>query len=161
MDNAGTFAIATPQIGAAMTQKIISPIVGLNGMSGVTLTMNFKFGSGSGTVTPIVATSLDGGTVWYQIARWDLTNASVLKWCNIAAVPAGITVPEPEPNLKFIVRVTPDIPFRPTIGEIIFCVIAAPICGVAMAKVPALSISNRSEERRVGKECRSRWSPYH
>ena len=21
--------------------------------------------------------------------------------------------------------------------------------------------SNRSEERRVGKECRSRWSPYH
>ena len=23
------------------------------------------------------------------------------------------------------------------------------------------SIMNRSEERRVGKECRSRWSPYH
>src|SRR2546425_13214756 len=23
------------------------------------------------------------------------------------------------------------------------------------------SIGNRSEERRVGKECRSRWSPYH
>src|ERR1035438_3247242 len=24
-----------------------------------------------------------------------------------------------------------------------------------------LGIANRSEERRVGKECRSRWSPYH
>src|SRR5256884_6780760 len=24
-----------------------------------------------------------------------------------------------------------------------------------------ISISTRSEERRVGKECRSRWSPYH
>ena len=24
-----------------------------------------------------------------------------------------------------------------------------------------LSILSRSEERRVGKECRSRWSPYH
>ena len=23
------------------------------------------------------------------------------------------------------------------------------------------AIGNRSEERRVGKECRSRWSPYH
>ena len=23
------------------------------------------------------------------------------------------------------------------------------------------AITNRSEERRVGKECRSRWSPYH
>ena len=27
--------------------------------------------------------------------------------------------------------------------------------------VPAEKASDRSEERRVGKECRSRWSPYH
>ena len=29
--------------------------------------------------------------------------------------------------------------------------------------IPALALlgSSRSEERRVGKECRSRWSPYH
>src|SRR3712207_2249022 len=26
---------------------------------------------------------------------------------------------------------------------------------------PEISDDNRSEERRVGKECRSRWSPYH
>jgi len=26
---------------------------------------------------------------------------------------------------------------------------------------PSLQIAGRSEERRVGKECRSRWSPYH
>ena len=26
---------------------------------------------------------------------------------------------------------------------------------------PEETIKNRSEERRVGKECRSRWSPYH
>ena len=25
----------------------------------------------------------------------------------------------------------------------------------------AILLANRSEERRVGKECRSRWSPYH
>ena len=25
----------------------------------------------------------------------------------------------------------------------------------------SFKITNRSEERRVGKECRSRWSPYH
>ena len=30
----------------------------------------------------------------------------------------------------------------------------------AMAKV-GFTITKRSEERRVGKECRSRWSPYH
>ena len=28
-------------------------------------------------------------------------------------------------------------------------------------KLETLSEQNRSEERRVGKECRSRWSPYH
>ena len=26
---------------------------------------------------------------------------------------------------------------------------------------PVEELENRSEERRVGKECRSRWSPYH
>src|SRR6266508_5422129 len=32
---------------------------------------------------------------------------------------------------------------------------------VAVAFAEALGHSVRSEERRVGKECRSRWSPYH
>ena len=27
--------------------------------------------------------------------------------------------------------------------------------------LPEWRLDNRSEERRVGKECRSRWSPYH
>src|SRR2546430_5533494 len=34
----------------------------------------------------------------------------------------------------------------------------APYAGVAMGEE---FLDNRSEERRVGKECRSRWSPYH
>src|SRR2546429_6666967 len=29
------------------------------------------------------------------------------------------------------------------------------------ATVPQYAAGSRSEERRVGKECRSRWSPYH
>ena len=31
----------------------------------------------------------------------------------------------------------------------------------AAAAAAAKSLQSRSEERRVGKECRSRWSPYH
>src|SRR3989440_3507277 len=37
-------------------------------------------------------------------------------------------------------------------------------CGDCVQQCPLLqkiAESNRSEERRVGKECRSRWSPYH
>src|SRR2546425_1295176 len=32
---------------------------------------------------------------------------------------------------------------------------------VAEIQMPSVPKSKRSEERRVGKECRSRWSPYH
>ena len=34
-------------------------------------------------------------------------------------------------------------------------------CCVERNKLAALMKSLRSEERRVGRECRSRWSPYH
>src|SRR6266480_3222587 len=34
--------------------------------------------------------------------------------------------------------------------------------GLALAhRVEGTEVAHRSEERRVGKECRSRWSPYH
>ena len=33
--------------------------------------------------------------------------------------------------------------------------------GIDMPRLSALVLATRSEERRVGKECRSRWSPYH
>ena len=36
----------------------------------------------------------------------------------------------------------------------------AAVAGWAIRTAPTTS-HNRSEERRVGKECRSRWSPYH
>ena len=32
---------------------------------------------------------------------------------------------------------------------------------ISARKFPDGNITDRSEERRVGKECRSRWSPYH
>ena len=40
--------------------------------------------------------------------------------------------------------------------------VAAPltVCGAEVFSAGE-SFSDRSEERRVGKECRSRWSPYH
>ena len=30
-----------------------------------------------------------------------------------------------------------------------------------MSEIMGVNLNERSEERRVGKECRSRWSPYH
>ena len=52
---------------------------------------------------------------------------------------------------------------RRLIGAVICCVLSV-LCGI----LPYLGVwgivtcfLDRSEERRVGKECRSRWSPYH
>src|ERR1039457_2913843 len=39
--------------------------------------------------------------------------------------------------------------------------VAPPNHHLLVAKSGRLKLSSRSEERRVGKECRSRWSPYH
>ena len=35
------------------------------------------------------------------------------------------------------------------------------VLSATMATASAVNVGERSEERRVGKECRSRWSPYH
>ena len=32
---------------------------------------------------------------------------------------------------------------------------------IPSVSLPQVQVMTRSEERRVGKECRSRWSPYH
>ena len=42
-------------------------------------------------------------------------------------------------------------------GAIYFVILFA----VAMLGMIPIFLAERSEERRVGKECRSRWSPYH
>ena len=44
------------------------------------------------------------------------------------------------------------------IDEVKKVVIGKDVC---IAKIMAALIAGRSEERREGKECRSRWSPYH
>src|SRR2546427_12539441 len=36
-----------------------------------------------------------------------------------------------------------------------------PVAGIYVMGIVSLLYGMRSEERRVGKECRSRWSPYH
>ena len=48
-------------------------------------------------------------------------------------------------------------------GKVLLIVNVASRCGFTRqyAGLQALQESYRSEERRVGKECRSRWSPYH
>jgi hypothetical protein len=93
MDNAGVFTLAALGIGGASAQKLLSPTTDLEGMSSVSLEASFQFGSGSGTMTAIVATTMDGGTTWRHIARFDFDTSSAVKQANVQASSAkGITV---------------------------------------------------------------------
>src|SRR5258708_20267124 len=59
-----------------------------------------------------------------------------LRWLRIAGVDARAT----ETPLEVATRAAPMVP---------------------SASCEIVELAQRSEERRVGKECRSRWSPYH
>ena len=48
---------------------------------------------------------------------------------------------------------------KPTGSELLYPCFASFISASHIERLP--QILTRSEERRVGKECRSRWSPYH
>ena len=56
---------------------------------------------------------------------------------------------------------------KPSYGKILAIGADRPVskkncdCGCEEANLSAKDLLTRSEERRVGKECRSRWSPYH
>ena len=62
-------------------------------------------------------------------------------------VPDKVKVPEPIFTRLPTPLITPEIVSLPV----------SPVVNV----IPLASSMLRSEERRVGKECRSRWSPYH
>src|SRR5256886_16275805 len=60
-------------------------------------------------------------------------------------------------------RIDPKVPLEDSIGELARLQKEGKIrhVGVSNFDVAELARARRSEERRVGKECRSRWSPYH
>src|SRR2546422_11522958 len=115
---------------------------------------------------------------------------AVIAWLALALVAGGtgflVRLPFPGPQLIFLgvfaatlVAVTAvpalrawvdALPLRALIGinafrfvGITFLVLAArgQIAPVFAQRAGWGEIATRSEERRVGKECRSRWSPYH
>src|SRR3712207_3387919 len=105
----------------------------LNRMDGVTATVNYT--------TEKARVSFAG-----DVTTDDLV-ATVEKTGYTATLPEP-PAPEAEPADDDTTR-----PVRQRL--LVSTLLTVPV--VAMAMVPAL----RSEERRVGKECRSRWSPYH
>ena len=71
-------------------------------------------------------------------------------------VPLYVVVPE---SVSWVKPVRVCEPIRRRVSLLEYVALVNVRAFVPMSNVPAVIV--RSEERRVGKECRSRWSPYH
>lgn len=83
MDNPGCYTLCAAPITVAQADQEFTPILALDGMTGLTLEFEFIYGSGGSTCSGIVSASLDGGNTWRDIARADFTTASAVKHCNL------------------------------------------------------------------------------
>ena len=85
----------------------------------------------------------------------NLDNSLHIKWAKAA----GMT---PQATLCITTSPVHTVEYYSQIADEVIAAGAEEICLKDMAGIgqPAM-LGARSEERRVGKECRSRWSPYH
>src|SRR5579871_6309668 len=88
MDNPGVFTLVGLGLTTALTGAAQTPVTGLDGMSAVTLEPALLYRSGGTTVSLVAQTSFDGGTTWFDIARFDFTTAAAKKWAVVEGLAA-------------------------------------------------------------------------
>lgn len=86
MNAPGAYTLFAGQITAALSAQAQTPIEDLEGALSASLVARFLYGSGGTSVAALVQTTLDGGTIWYDIARFDFTTASATKYANLSGL---------------------------------------------------------------------------
>jgi len=92
MLNPGTYALADRAITTAINEAQ-SPIVDLEGMTAVTIQARLAYGSGGTTAKVYVATSMDNGVTWVDVACLAFGAAGGVKVVNVSGMtPKGTPV---------------------------------------------------------------------
>ena len=86
MDNSSDYTLALLNLTTPIVGQVQTTIDSLDGLAGVTLVAEFGYGSGGATASVTVQTSFDGGTFWYDIARFDFTMSSRRADCNLSGL---------------------------------------------------------------------------
>lgn len=86
MDNPGNYSLFAAEITAALSAQAQTAISSLEGALAMTLVARFTYGSGGTSVSAVVQTSFDGGTTWWDIARFDFLVASATKYVNLSGL---------------------------------------------------------------------------
>jgi hypothetical protein len=91
MLNPGPYTLAALPISAARSLALLTPITGLAGMLACNIEANFQGATAGTSLSAIVATSFDGGTLWRHVARFDWTTTPSVKTVNLSGLtPKGI-----------------------------------------------------------------------
>ncbi len=85
MLNPGTYALADRAITTAINEAQ-SPIVDLQGVTAVTIQARLAYGSGGTSAKVYVATSLDGGITWVDVACLAFGAAGAVKVVNVSGL---------------------------------------------------------------------------
>jgi len=87
----GRYDLYVQAITAALTAQVQPSIDDLDGMLAATITAEVIGFTGGSSISAVVRTSLDGGTVWFDVARFDFSGAGK-KYANLSGLTAkGIT----------------------------------------------------------------------
>lgn len=82
----GSYVLFAGGITTALAAQAQTAIEDLDGMTAMTLVAKFTYGSSGTSVAAVVQTSIDGGTTWYDIARFDFTTSSAIKYINLSGL---------------------------------------------------------------------------
>lgn len=88
MTNPGDYVLFAGGITGALTAQAQTAIEDLEGMLAATIVAKMTYGSSGTTIVAVVQTSIDGGTTWYDVARFDFTTASATKYVNLSGLTA-------------------------------------------------------------------------
>ena len=152
--------------GAKANLNQSGPVFFLAGNAGGSSTRSFTVPAGKHLLVPLLVAELSQLEVGFGKTPAEVRQASKDQTDSIDSLKAVING-QTVPDLFGHREVSPDFSFTAAQGNPIGVPAGASGVAVAdgfwlmLAPPPPGETFTRSEERRVGKECRSRWSPYH
>lgn len=88
MNAPGSYVLFAGGITGALSAQAQTPIDELEGMLSASIVARFAYGSGGTSVSALVQTSFDDGTVWFDVARLDFTTSSGTRYENLSGLTA-------------------------------------------------------------------------
>lgn len=83
MDAPDDYTLFAAAITAALTASAQTPIDGLEGMTSAVLVATMLGGSGGTSIAVVAQISIDGGTTWLDVARFDFLTTAATKWAAL------------------------------------------------------------------------------